>query len=417
MPKLGETMEHGVVVDWLITEGANYRRGEILLEIETDKTIAEVPALGDGTLLEILAQQGATVPVGGPIARVRERGKQYPTSGKPRGKGEERASGEAEAVKPQESAARFKDNGLRATPAARRLAREGNLQLASIAGTGRRGRIDSSDVKAALADGDDHASASLRPSELKFAHGIAHVTAGSKHAKPVLLLHGFAGDHTSSIALAIALAKRCCHVVSVDLPGHGETRLEARTSDDLSSNLAQLVESVFEGRPVAVCAHSLGTLAALALAETVSLSSLTLLAPAGLGAPINPAFITGMARPSDRDDLAELLSLLTVEMQAFSPKAVDAIYATQAKGRLIELAKSQKKNERGEAARAKLAELATKLPVRILQGQKDAILDWENVTQLSPRISLHLFPEVGHTPQWEAFNETLAVLLEQVKAG
>ncbi|WP_395680138.1 biotin/lipoyl-containing protein, partial [Inquilinus sp.] len=72
LPRLGETMEEGVVVAWLKQPGDRYRRGEVLLEVETDKTVVEVPALSDGTLLEILADAGTRLPVGAPIARVED---------------------------------------------------------------------------------------------------------------------------------------------------------------------------------------------------------------------------------------------------------------------------------------------------------------------------------------------------------
>ena len=70
MPRLGETMEEGKVVGWLVAPGDSFRRGDPILEIETDKTIAEFPALGDGRLDEILASAGDTLEVGAPIARI-----------------------------------------------------------------------------------------------------------------------------------------------------------------------------------------------------------------------------------------------------------------------------------------------------------------------------------------------------------
>ena len=48
MPRLGETMEEGVLVGWLVAPGQSFRRGDPLVEIETDKTVAEFPALSDG---------------------------------------------------------------------------------------------------------------------------------------------------------------------------------------------------------------------------------------------------------------------------------------------------------------------------------------------------------------------------------
>ena len=69
MPRLGETMEEGRIVGWIKKPGDPFRRGEILLEIETDKTIVEMPALVDGVLGEILAAEGVQIKVGEPLCR------------------------------------------------------------------------------------------------------------------------------------------------------------------------------------------------------------------------------------------------------------------------------------------------------------------------------------------------------------
>ena len=71
LPLLGETMETGRVALWLKRPGDSFRRGETILEVETDKTVVEVPALNDGTLVEILADQGAQLKVGEPLCVIR----------------------------------------------------------------------------------------------------------------------------------------------------------------------------------------------------------------------------------------------------------------------------------------------------------------------------------------------------------
>jgi pyruvate dehydrogenase E2 component (dihydrolipoamide acetyltransferase) len=69
LPRLGETMDEATVVGWLVEPGAAFRRGQPIVELETDKTVVEYPALGDGTLDEILAASGDRIPVGAPLAR------------------------------------------------------------------------------------------------------------------------------------------------------------------------------------------------------------------------------------------------------------------------------------------------------------------------------------------------------------
>jgi pyruvate dehydrogenase E2 component (dihydrolipoamide acetyltransferase) len=70
MPRLSDSMEEGTVLKWLVDEGAEVKRGEPLVEIETDKANMTYDADSDGTLVEILAQEGDTLAIGEPIARI-----------------------------------------------------------------------------------------------------------------------------------------------------------------------------------------------------------------------------------------------------------------------------------------------------------------------------------------------------------
>jgi pyruvate dehydrogenase E2 component (dihydrolipoamide acetyltransferase) len=71
LPRLGETMDEGRVAKWLKQPGDSFRRGETIAEIESDKTIVELPALEDGVLEEILAPEDTTLAVGEPLYRFR----------------------------------------------------------------------------------------------------------------------------------------------------------------------------------------------------------------------------------------------------------------------------------------------------------------------------------------------------------
>lgn len=70
MPSLGETVDEGKVIKWHKNVGDEIKEGDILCEVETDKTAAEIPATVNGTLTEITAPEGETIPVGGKIATV-----------------------------------------------------------------------------------------------------------------------------------------------------------------------------------------------------------------------------------------------------------------------------------------------------------------------------------------------------------
>ncbi|MGA4792525.1 biotin/lipoyl-containing protein, partial [Nocardia sp. AB354] len=68
MPRLSDTMEDGVVANWLKQVGDTVTRGEVLAEIETDKALMELEAYDDGVLEHIIAAPGTRVPIGEPIA-------------------------------------------------------------------------------------------------------------------------------------------------------------------------------------------------------------------------------------------------------------------------------------------------------------------------------------------------------------
>src|SRR5688500_18683728 len=74
MPRLSDSMEEGTVLKWLVEVGGEVKRGEPLVEIETDKANMTYDAVSDGVLLAVLAQEGDTLPIGEPIARVGEAG-------------------------------------------------------------------------------------------------------------------------------------------------------------------------------------------------------------------------------------------------------------------------------------------------------------------------------------------------------
>src|SRR5215813_12534058 len=74
MPRLSDSMEEGTVLKWLVDVGGEVKRGEPLVEIETDKANMTYEADSDGVLIEVLAQEGETLPIGQVIARVGEAG-------------------------------------------------------------------------------------------------------------------------------------------------------------------------------------------------------------------------------------------------------------------------------------------------------------------------------------------------------
>jgi pyruvate dehydrogenase E2 component (dihydrolipoamide acetyltransferase) len=166
MPRLSDTMEEGTILRWLVADGEHVRRGQELVEIETDKATMVYESDADGVLLT-LAQEGQTLPVGEPIARVGEHAgervgeaappsraaastREGPALGGPAGMA---ASGAATPV--GNGPARATPERVRASPLARRIARERGVDLGAVRGSGPTGRIVKADVQAWL----DHPAA------------------------------------------------------------------------------------------------------------------------------------------------------------------------------------------------------------------------------------------------------------------
>ncbi len=410
MPRLGETMEQGRIIGWLVAPGQAFHRGDALVEVETDKTVVEFPALGPGTLIETLMDKGDMVEIGTPIAKVDTGdGPDWTVNADSDGS-DDVISAQDTPVPPKVSSAVAAENRAearpRATPVARRLARMAGIDIAEITGTGRRGRVERRDVEQALDEMTSGHDAVLHQ------NGIAYVDRGAAGGAPVLLLHGFAADHTIWSGLISGLIKRGAHVVAPDLPAHGETQVEAVQTGDLAAGLAPFTSSIFGEKPLHLVAHSLGAVPAVALGEHLHLRSLTLIAPAGLGTQINGGFVDGLAHAKSPEAVATLLGQMTDGAVALSPSAIDRFYHSLQKNRLTGIAAELLGKDGGQPPDIKpaLTRLAEQIPVRIIVGHRDQIVGWSDAPGVSPRIAVHHLPQAGHMPHWEELPAVLDIL-------
>jgi 2-oxoglutarate dehydrogenase dihydrolipoamide succinyltransferase (E2 component) len=155
MPKLGETVTEGVVSQWLKQVGDTIAFDDPLFEVSTDKVDSEVPSPYDGVLLEILVNEGDTVPVGTAIARIGEPGAESASSSAPP------AAAAAQLSETDEPATNLAavpippagngQPGVLLSPVVRRMAAEKGIDLASVPGSGAGGRIRREDVEQAIA--------------------------------------------------------------------------------------------------------------------------------------------------------------------------------------------------------------------------------------------------------------------------
>jgi len=181
MPRLSDSMEEGTILRWLKKDGEVVSKGEALADVETDKATVTFDAEADG-VLRILAEEGQTVPIGGVIASIGE-------------------TAESEA-KPAEREA----NGrAKASPLARRAAREAGVDLRGLSGSGPGGRIVKADLpKPEPARGAKGAVTTVQPSRTQVQ--IAQRMAESKATIPDFTLHAEA-DMEQAVELRAQLRK------------------------------------------------------------------------------------------------------------------------------------------------------------------------------------------------------------------
>ena len=131
MPKFEMAQESGTIARWLKQVGDPVSKGEAILEVETDKITMEVESPADGVLAQVLAEPGARVPIGQPIAYLAAAG---------------------ETIAPTPSPANvLAERAVKATPIAQKLAAEHGVDLSQVPGTGRDGQITRQDVEAFIA--------------------------------------------------------------------------------------------------------------------------------------------------------------------------------------------------------------------------------------------------------------------------
>src|SRR2546423_1498502 len=134
MPQLGESVVEGTVVRWIVQVGQKVERDGPLVEVATDKANTEVPSPTAGVLVEVLAKEGAVVPVGAPLCRVDEAAQAQAAP---------KAAPQAPSKPPpsQPLQAGDGDGHLRASPVVRNVAQEHGIDLEKISGSGVAGRI------------------------------------------------------------------------------------------------------------------------------------------------------------------------------------------------------------------------------------------------------------------------------------
>ena len=365
MPKWGLSMTQGRVVDWLVEEGSIVTSGNHLVEVETDKIVGGVESPGDGTLRRQVAKPGMELPVGSLLGVL------------------------ADPTIPDDEIDQFIAAFLPDTPASEETADLPTHDFVDVSG-----------------------------------QRLRYLKMGESGC-PALLLHGFTGNLDNWLFNHATLAQDRT-VYALDLPGHGQS------SKDMGTGAVQnLVTAVLEWMDqleipqLHLVGHSLGGVIALqcALQAAQRVRSCTLMAPAGLGAEINAAYLRGVVSGGPRKELRAHLQQLYADPQRVTRQMTDDVLRYKrldgvTAALTVLLADLLAGDNQAHVYRDQLEALEP--PALVLWGKQDAIIPSAHARDLPDHFEIERYDDCGHMVQMEmasAVNRRLAAFLTQCDGG
>ena len=351
MPKWGMTMTEGKVAEWLKAPGDRIAPGDEFVEIETDKITNVVEAQVAGLLRRILVQPGQSAPCGAAIAILAE---------------PDVPEAEIDAIAAMAPVAAVDEAGLFET------------------------RVNAGGLS------------------------LNVVSAGLGDAPPLILLHGFGSDAASWMFVQEPLAEgRKVH--AIDLPSHGGSDVDAAvaTVDALAERLRSVIDGLAPGT-LHLAGHSLGGRLALRLAADMGsrVLTLTLIAPAGMGGAVNPAFLQGFLAADKRRPMKEALQMLVADESAVTSEMVERALATKRMDGATEAFTAIAAACLGAAATDGSAadRAAVTAPVLLIWGAQDRVIP-------PPETGATLIQGAGHIPQMEAASQVIQLIADHIGAA
>jgi pyruvate dehydrogenase E2 component (dihydrolipoamide acetyltransferase) len=348
MPKWGLTMTEGKILEWLKHEGDAVAASDELLEIETPKITNVMEAGETGILRRIVAQPGATLPIGGLMA----------------------------VLAPPE----IGDSEIDAFVA--------GFVAPEITGEG------------------DTADADAGPRETE-AGGkrLRYLDIGSGDGPPIVFVHGFGGDLNAWMFNQPALAEKH-RTVALDLSGHGgSTKIMdfALDAAGFAADIDHVLAAAGIDR-VHLVGHSMGgaIAASFASSQPKRVASLTLVAPAGLGPEINGEFIDGFVKAERRREAQEVLRLLVHDPELVSRAMVeDVLRYKRLDGVAAALSAIADEWFPNGKQRQKFDIGSLTMPVQIIWGHDDRIIPAAHGEGLAGKVPVHVLDNAGHLPHME----------------
>jgi pyruvate dehydrogenase E2 component (dihydrolipoamide acetyltransferase) len=348
MPKWGLTMTEGKILEWLKHEGDAIAPSDELLEIETPKITNVMEAGETGTLRRIVAQPGATLPIGGLMA----------------------------VLAPADTADAEID--------------------AFVTGF----------VAPETSGEDDAASDAAGPRETK-AGGkrLRYLDIGTADGPPIVFVHGFGADLNAWMFNQPALAEKH-RTIALDLSGHGGSTKVLDFALDAAGFAADIdhVLAALGVDRVHLVGHSMGGAIASSFATShpERVASLTLIAPAGLGPEINGEFIDGFVKMERRREAQEVLRLVVHDPELVSRAMVeDVLRYKRLDGVAAALGAIATEWFPSGKQRQKFDIGSLIMPVQIIWGREDRIIPVAHAEALTGQVPVHILDSAGHLPHME----------------
>ena len=439
MPKWGLAMKTGLVVAWLKHPGDTVQQGEPLVEIESEKATNEVEASATGILRWLAVPEGQHAPVGAALAVIVAPGEDLSDEQvaaliredteikrqKAEALNEQTPVGKATVVGTRSARAPVSAGGrVNASPAARRLAQELGVDLATLVGTGPGGMIGREDVQRAAEEAKAASTEEVEEKDLDVGGIVTHcLIAGPINAPHVVFVHGLGGSlATWSLNLpAFAARFRIC---ALDLVGAGSS---AKPTVDysvpaLAGFLTRFLDALGpDWQRVNIIGHSLGGAVALAFAGSHPgrVERLVLVDSAGLGPEIDRLVIDLMrSEPTPetlRAELAHFFANAGLVQQALVEQLYQQRMQPGAHAALVSAANATfGDGEQRIDLRDTLGGLNS--PVLVIWGEADVVIPVAHAqeTKRAPQSRLEVFANCGHCPHIEhadAFNQLVQSFL------
>lgn len=407
MPKLGMTMEEGIVIDWPLAVGGAVEKGDIVLVIESEKAEVEIEAPASGVLRHVYIEAGETVPCGTLLAAITDSIDEpfdtdafHAAEDRPEARSEGGLQVTESSDKKKLAPSPKEGSRKPIAPAARALARELGLDPAKVPGTGPNGRVTKQDVET---------YAKARESLIPVDDGVSLEVLTSGSGDPVILLPGLGTDASAFVRQAPLLAERFS-VSGVNPRGVGLSDAPESESYEVAQTASDAA-AIYSGEAHIIGA-SLGAAAALELAldHPERVKTLTLITPFAGVSPRLRAVAEGWHRMASETDPGTLAAGLMPWFFSSTFLADDAARARTLRGLAQTVARVPAPTlERMVLGMlswsgSRIAELSRiSAPTLVIAATEDLLVpDSASIAEAIPGATLHLVEGAGHAVALEA---------------